>query len=190
VAAAGALYAGSTFLLVGLALLFLVLIPYEIEATSDYSSRRVTAVASALILSIVALAHFNGEPLIAPPVLMAGVLIFLRHRYTYTKRRRQITGIVCGVYLLFTMLFVLTYLPTHPLVFLFFTGLSVVIILNSQFYLFLAAKGGRLFALAAIPFHLLFHFYNGISFLIGISRYWIQRLTASERSVASAPSDR
>jgi hypothetical protein len=118
------------------------------------------------------------------------VLLFLRHRYLYNKRRRQITGIVCGVYLLFTIIFVLTYLPGHPLVFLFFLGLSIVIMLNSQFYLFLAAKGGRLFALAAIPFHLLFHFYNGISFLIGLARYSLRRATAAERNAVSAPSNR
>ena len=39
-------------------------------------------------------------------------------------------------------------------------------ILNSQFYVFLAGRTGRLTALAAIPFHLLFHFYSGLSFLI------------------------
>jgi glycosyltransferase involved in cell wall biosynthesis len=189
-AAGGAVFAGSVFLMVGLALLFLVLIPYEVEATSDYSSRRVTAVALGLIASIVALAFWNGARLLVPPVLMAGVLLFLRHRYLYNEKRRQITGIVCGAYLLFTIIFVLTYLPGHPLVFLFFLGLSVVIMLNSQFYLFLAAKGGRLFALAAIPFHLLFHFYNGISFLIGLARFSLHRSQSPAASEVSAPSNR
>ena len=72
----------------------------------------------------------------------------------------------------------------------YFLGLSVVIMLNSQFYLFLAAKGGRLFALAAIPFHLLFHFYNGISFLIGLARYSLRRAATAPRDAVSAPSNR
>ena len=184
---AGAIYAGSVFLMVGFALLFLALIPYEVESTSDYSSRRVTVVALGLVAAIVTLAFFNGTTLLVPPVLMAGVLLFLRHRYTYTKKRRRITGIVCGIYLLFTTIFVLTYLPGHPLVFLFFLGLSVVIMLNSQFYLFLAAKGGRLFALAAIPFHLLFHFYNGVSFLLGLARFSLRKSAATESNAVSAP---
>jgi len=189
-AAAGAIYAGSVFLMVGLALLFLFLIPYEVESTSDYASRRVTIVSCGLVASIVALAFLNGARMLVPPVLMAGVLMFLRHRYSYTKRRRQITGIVCGIYLLFTMIFVLTYLPGHPLVFLFFLGLSVVIMLNSQFYLLLAAKGGRLFALAAIPFHLLFHFYNGVSFLIGFASYNLRKPISAEERATSTSSNR
>jgi hypothetical protein len=44
------------------------------------------------------------------------------------------------------------------------------VILNNQFYVFLAGKRGSLFALAAIPFHLLYHFYNGISFAVGTAR--------------------
>ena len=47
-----------------------------------------------------------------------------------------------------------------------------LVLLNTQFYLFLSEKRGRLFALAAIPFHLLYHFYNGISFLAGALRYF------------------
>jgi hypothetical protein len=46
-----------------------------------------------------------------------------------------------------------------------------LVLLNNQFYLFLAAKRGRLFAVAAIPFHLLYHFYNGVSFTVGLCRW-------------------
>jgi hypothetical protein len=82
----------------------------------------------------------------------------------------------CGGYLFFVILFVVIYLPHHPLVFGFFLLLSIVILLNSQFYVFLAGRTGRLLALAAIPFHLLFHLYNGISFLIGGGRHLIRRV--------------
>ena len=40
-----------------------------------------------------------------------------------------------------------------------------------QFYVFLAAKRGSAFALAAIPFHLLYHLYNGIAFGLGAGRH-------------------
>ena len=52
-------------------------------------------------------------------------------------------------------------------------GLAVllsVIALNFQFYCFLAHRRGVPFALAAIPLHLLYHFYNGLSFGIALLR--------------------
>ena len=67
-----------------------------------------------------------------------------------------------------------------PLMFCFFLLLSIIILLNSQFYVFLAGRTGRLLALAAIPFHLLFHLYNGISFLIGGARHLARRILSPE----------
>ena len=64
-----------------------------------------------------------------------------------------------------------TALTLNPLFGLAVIGAIILIAINSQFYVFLAAKRGRLFALAAVPFHLLYHFYNGISFVIGLVRY-------------------
>jgi len=48
--------------------------------------------------------------------------------------------------------------------------------LNNRFYLFLAQKRGRLFAVAAFPFHLLYHFYNGVSFVLGTCLWTVRRL--------------
>jgi hypothetical protein len=79
-------------------------------------------------------------------------------------------------------------LPHHPLVLGFFGVLGALIILNSHFYLFLARKRGRLFDLAAIPFNLLFHFYNGISFVIGLTRHSLRSWLATEKkSIAVSP---
>ena len=49
--------------------------------------------------------------------------------------------------------------------------LAAVIALNFPFYSFLAGRRGLLFALAAIPLHLLYHFYNGVSFGIALMRW-------------------
>ena len=84
----------------------------------------------------------------------------------------------------------IVYLPHHPLVFCFFLVLSIVVLLNSQFYVFLAGRTGRLLALAAIPFHLLFHFYNGISFLIGAVRHFGRRILSLERKRVPVSQDR
>jgi glycosyltransferase involved in cell wall biosynthesis len=178
IAAGGAVYVGALFVLPLLALLFLMLSAYEAESTYLRSPR---AIAGTVILGliIVALAIWSKNYTLAPPVLLVYLLMLLRHRYYYTTdRRRKASGIFCGVYLGFVMLFVLTYLPNHPLVFAFFLVFSIVVLLNSQFYVFLAGRTGRLLGLAAIPFHLLFHFYNGISFLVGMGRHTLHRMTA------------
>jgi glycosyltransferase involved in cell wall biosynthesis len=189
IAAVGSIYVGALFVLPLLALLFLMLGAYEAESTYLLSPR---AIAGTVILglTIVALAIWSKNYTLAPPVLLAYLLLFLRHRYYYTTdRRRKASGIFCGLYLILVILFVLTYLPTHPLVFAFFLVFSIVVLLNSQFYVFLAGRTGRLLGLAAIPFHLLFHFYNGISFMIGMGRHTLHRMAAKRAEDRSKPAE-
>ena len=189
-AAAGVLYAGQSFLLTLLTLLFLFLVQFEVESTWKTQPKAIIGTIL-LVACIVYLAYRDWNRWLIPPVLLAWVLLFVRHRYAFTtERRRRITGAVCGVYLLFVLLFVIVYLPHHPLVFCFFLVLSIVVLLNSQFYVFLAGRTGRLLALAAIPFHLLFHFYNGISFLIGAVRHFGRRILSLERKRVPVSQDR
>jgi len=189
-AAAGVLYAGQSFLLTLLTLLFLFLVQFEVESTWKMQPKAIIGTIL-LVASIVYLAYVDWNRWLIPPVLLAWVLLFVRHRYAFTtERRRRITGTVCGVYLLFVLLFVIVYLPHHPLVFCFFLVLSIVVLLNSQFYVFLAGRTGRFLALAAIPFHLLFHFYNGISFLIGAIRHFGRRILSLERKRVPVSQDR
>lgn len=106
------------------------------------------------------------------PVVLGYVLLFLRHRYAYaTYSRRRLTGVLLGAYMALSVVFILHYLPNHYLVFGFFAVLAILIAVNSKFYLFLAAKRGRLFAITAIPFHLLYHFHCGIAFVVGFARH-------------------
>jgi glycosyltransferase involved in cell wall biosynthesis len=193
VAGAAAWFAGTSFILMLLTVLFLMLAQFEVE-TTWVTQPKARIATTALIASIIGLAYYTNSKLIIPPVLLAYALIFLRHRYSFTSlRRKQITGMVCGFYLAFVILFVVIYLPHHPLVFCFYLLLSVVILLNSQFYVFLAGRTGRLLALAAIPFHLLFHFSNGLSFLIGAARHVFRRVfspagkSATEKRVPVSP---
>lgn len=180
VAAAAAWYAGSAFILMLLTILFLTLSQFEVESTWQTHPKAKIAT-TLLIVSIIGLAFYNNNKWLIPPVLLAYALLFLRHRYSFkTLLRRRISGAVCGAYLLFIMVFVAVYLPHHTIVFCFYLLLSLVVLLNSQFYVFLAGRTGRLLALAAIPFHLLFHFYNGISFLIGGARHLLRRSAAPE----------
>lgn len=190
IAAASAWFAGLPFVLVLLTILFLALSQFEVESTWK-TQPKVRILTFVLILAISSLAYFNHSPELIPPVLLAYALLFLRHRYAFTtERRRQITGIVCGGYLVFMILFVAIYLPHHPLVFCFFLLLSIIILLNTQFYVFLAGRTGRLLALAAIPFHLLFHLYNGISFLVGGMKFLLRRLLSPEAKTVPISEDR
>jgi glycosyltransferase involved in cell wall biosynthesis len=179
-AAGAAWYAGRSFILALLTILFLLLAQFEVE--SKWTTHPKAFVGTLMLVGVIIGMAYKTSPWLIPPVLLAYLLLFLRHRYAFTTpRRRKITGLVCGIYLLLVILFVLIYLPHHPLVFCFYLLLSVVILLNSQFYVFLAGRTGRLLALAAIPFHLLFHFYNGISFMIGVARYLVRRVFGEQR---------
>jgi glycosyltransferase involved in cell wall biosynthesis len=182
-AAVGAFYLGASLIAPLLALFFLLLIRYEVEGASF----RAKATRGTIVLgvAIVALSFWSDKLLLVPPVLLAYLLLFLSHRYAPSKRR--ITSIVCGVYLAGTILFVLAFLPRSPWVWCLLALFSGLIVLNSHFYLFLAAKRGRLFAIAAVPFHLLFHFYNGISFLAGMARFYLRGAQVIEKPVDTRP---
>jgi glycosyltransferase involved in cell wall biosynthesis len=189
-AAAAAWFSGLSFILMLLTILFLVLSQFEVESTWR-TQPKVRILTFVMMASVIALAWYNRSPWLIPPVLLAYALLFLRHRYAFTtERRRHITGMFCGGYLLFVILFVLVYLPHHPLIFCFYLLLSIVIALNSQFYVFLAGRTGRLLALAAIPFHLLFHLYNGLSFLIGGARFVIRRILSPQAKDVPVSPDR
>ena len=138
----GVIYAGQSFVLTLLTLLFLFLVQFEVESTWKTNPKMIVATI-VLVGAIVYLAYRQWNRWLIPPVLLTWVLMYLRHRYAFTtQRRRRITGALCGVYLLFVILFVLVYLPRHQLVFWFFLVLSVLVVLNSQFYVFLAGVPG------------------------------------------------
>jgi hypothetical protein len=73
----------------------------------------------------------------------------------------------------------LAYLLGH-LIWIFVGVLLVIVFLNRDFYIFLARRG-RLFALAAIPFHLLYHFYCGVAFIIGLLRHSLESVQSGNK---------
>ena len=122
---------------------------------------------------------------IIPPVVVGYALLFAPHRYALgDERRSPWTGLVYGAYLALSILLFLTYMPRGPLVAGLAFILLLIVILNNRFYLFLAAKRGRFFVFAAIPFHLLYHFYNGVSFTVGMCR-WAARSAFSRKAQAN-----
>ena len=170
---------GGAFLTPLFALLFLQLSRYWLESASPNESQAGAVSIGLTMAGIVTLAFLHGMPALAMPLLLAYVVLFLRHRYAYRRGspERRRTSMFFAAYFLFTALLTVAHFPKDPLVFACFAVVGAIIALNNQFYLFLAAKRGRPFALAAIPFHLLYHLYNGFSFAYGLARFTLRRVT-------------
>jgi GT2 family glycosyltransferase len=160
------------FLVPLFALVFVLLGRYWVDVASRQRGRSATVILTVCMAAIMALAYVYHMRALAPLVVFAYLLLFLQHRYAHRPDPQPwlIAGFV-AIYTFLFLAFVVTYIPRGPLDTIFSLLLLTVVILNGHFYLFLARKRGRLFALAAIPLHLLYHFYNGISFSIGLLRH-------------------
>jgi hypothetical protein len=155
-----------------MAVLFILLAGYWLESASQPKPWPVFLVMTAVIAVIIWQAYVNRIPGILPPLLLGYLLLFLRHRYAYSgERRRRWSGVILAIFLVGVLAYMVSHLPGHMLIFAFFLVAAVIVVLNNQFYLFLAAQQGSFFAVAAVPFHLLYHLYNGISFTVGLLRF-------------------
>ncbi len=169
---AAAVYWGWYFITPMLGVFFILMARYWLEPFVQPHSKSLVIVMGALVGVIGWRAFVDRIPGLLPPLVLAYLLLVLRHRYAHSDRRRlRFTGILLGFYILAALIYMVTYLPAHELVFAVFIVAAFIVVLNNQFYLFLAARQGRLFALAALPFHLLYHLYNGISFITGLIHY-------------------
>ena len=126
------------------------------------------------VITAMSLAH--GMEGMVPPLWLGYGLLLVHHRYEMDSARRQryqrkMIAIVVTVVALLTFF----YLPTNLFLYGVLLVLVALIVLNTQFYLFLAAKQNRTFAMAAVPFHLLYLLYSGISFLAGMTRFYLFR---------------
>jgi GT2 family glycosyltransferase len=92
--------------------------------------------------------------------------LILRHRHMPNDLNLQVSQRLSVI-----LVYVLLGLTIIGHVYLGTAVLLLVVALNLEFYSFLANRRGYPFALAAIPFHLLYHFYNGLSFGIGLIRW-------------------
>ena len=179
------LYWRGYFLTPVFALLLFMMGRFWLDGSSAPLSRTATLGVSSAFGILVLLSWQTHMMGIIPPVLQGYVLLFLRHRYSFDdSRKAQVASLLMALYAVLTVLVILTYLPSNLVIGAFFLILLLLVVLNNQFYLFLAAKRGRAFALAAIPFHLLYHFYNGISFGAGLLRFGWGTLTGRGRAVA------
>jgi glycosyltransferase involved in cell wall biosynthesis len=180
---------GAYLLIPLLAILFLMLTSWWAEFGSYRRPRRAITILICMIVSIAIVAYTYRIYGLIPPLVATPVLLLLRHRYSRSaKQSRSYRGV--EIFFIYCSIAVAAwYLPAqHLLVFACFAVVMLLGLLNSQFYIFLAGKRGMLFMLAAIPFHLLYHFYNGLSFIAGAGRhYWSGASRTQPRQ--SFPSD-
>ncbi len=115
--------------------------------------------------------HMRG---LIPLVVAIVPLLFLRHRYDNRGRWGSLNTWFHGLYIAVVIVVSMLYLKDKYFIAAVVSGVLVLATLNNGFYLFLAEKRGRLFAVAAFPFHVLYHFYNGVSFVMG-SLLWSVR---------------
>jgi glycosyltransferase involved in cell wall biosynthesis len=186
--AAAAIFWGGYFFTPLLAVVLFVLARYYVEPASPGPSRTALLFLTLAIGAVVWLAYAHRMKGVLPPLLLGYLLLFLRHRYAYaTERFRRLSGLALAMYILAALAYMLSHLPSHMLVFAVFVVAAGIVVVNTQFYLFLAAKRGQLFAMAAVPFHLLYHLYNGISFGVGLVRYTWRNLTRKITQPAPVP---
>lgn len=175
---------GHAFLLPLFALLVLSLGTYWVEGVPT----RIGAVVAAVLTAVISFyAWRNGMPFIVPPLAVALITLFLRHRYRMDGApwRRRLNNALLGAAAAAGIWADLAYLPNHTVTVVALAILLTLIVLNNRFYIFLAAKRGRMFAIAAIPFHILHHFFNGLSFAAGLLIFTWKRAFSPAR-VATA----
>jgi GT2 family glycosyltransferase len=177
---------GGYFLTPFVAILIFLLAMYWVGSPGRPQPKGVTLLMTGVVGGFVLLAYVHSMLPMVPPVLLGYAILFIRGRYVRDKRERHVvTGLIYILYLLFAVLFTVTFLPRRPVVFGVYAVLLLVVFINREFYIFFGKKRGRITALAVIPFHLLYHFYNGISFIVGAIRYACKATLSSWRRFLS-----
>jgi glycosyltransferase involved in cell wall biosynthesis len=177
-ALAGALYYKGLFLVPLLALMLFGLASYWAEGAVYRAGHGSKIFFTLLTVAFTISADQYHMRSLIPPVLVGYFLLLIRYRYGYrTEIARKMSGIAYAAYLLVSVAYIATHLPTRVPVICFFLMLLGIVAINRNFYLFLGRRMGWLTALTAIPFHVLFYFYNGLAFLTGVVSYafrWVR----------------
>ena len=166
------------FLVALLLTLFVALSGYWTQ-TSGISSKIGMGLAA---VAIVVLSWTSGAYQLLPALLSGSAALLIRHRYALSgSRPRPWIGMLAGIYLVSLVGFIWFFLPWHPLLFVFLFFVLLLLILNQQFYTFLAADRGKFFACAAIPFHILYFASSGLAFVIAAIRHWAMLIPGLRR---------
>jgi cellulose synthase/poly-beta-1,6-N-acetylglucosamine synthase-like glycosyltransferase len=177
-----AVFSGGYFLIPLFAIVLIMLARWWGEFGASDRPRAVPFVMIGAILLIAMLAYRYGMLGLIPPLMLSPSILLIQHRYGTRGTKPTVLRWLGLLYSTGSIFLAIQYLPTTGVVFAGFILVATLGLLNSQFYIFLAAKRGVPFMLAAIPFHLLYHFYNGISFTVGLIRHVWLTATRTERA--------
>jgi hypothetical protein len=180
---AAAVYYKGFFVVPLLATMLFVLACYWTESGVAPRSKAGKWTFAALVLAFISIAYAQHMISLIPPVIVGYILLFIRYRYTYRHLKlRKLTGIAYAAYLVGSLVFIASFLPTRVPLVCFYAVILCIVAINCRFYLFLGRRMGWITALAAVPFHMLFYFYSGISFLTGVASFTWRALFRSSRA--------
>jgi glycosyltransferase involved in cell wall biosynthesis len=176
---------GASFLTPLLGAGLLVLGSYWVIEALKKDGRLVRFALAGFLGAFIALASSQALDYLVPPVLVAYVLLFLREGFTRkAKRLRRWSGLAYGAYAGSALLYLIAQMPAAPAVGGFLLLLAAVVGLNLRFYLFLFSRIGNLTGMATVPFHLLYHFYSGLSFALATLQFHYERFQSRRRTIA------
>ncbi len=189
-AAAMAIVDGGYVLVPLLVIVFLMLARWWGEIGSYRRPRRAFAVLTCMITLVAAVAYSQKMFGLIPFLMAMPILLLLRHKYYERGKLKKSHRWLGIIFICFSVLVAALYLPAqHHLIFACFAVLILLGLLNSSFYIFLAGNRGLAFVFAAIPFHLLYHFYNGISFIAGLVVYLLPARSTRKNAPLTSPTD-
>ncbi len=165
------------------AIFFVLLSSYWMKTSPRLSPFIITLMFIVMGL-IVGLSYWLYMYAIIPIVVGAWITLFARYRYADSpEKRRRWTEVLVASYGLLVIAGVTYHLLWHQLRFVFLALLLTLVVVNSQFYVFLAGARGTLFAIAAIPFHLLYFVYSGVGFIVALIRHSLGKLRPTPTGV-------
>ena len=177
-----AIYWQGVFLVPLLCIAFLLISNYWLFGWASSADRRrpLAWTAAGLGVSIL-LAYWQQMLPLIPALATALAAILVRHRFLRdraTGKANKAYSVLLGLVIAASGVYILSHLPPHPMLVVPSLLLLAVVSINWPLYVFLTRRRGLWFTLAAVPFHLLYHFYNGISVVAGTALYWWRKTVA------------
>ena len=167
---AAAVYYKGFFVVPLLATMLFALACYWTETSVAPRSKAVKGAFAVLVLAFVGIAYVQHMISLMPPVVVGYLLLFIRYRYTSRHLKlRKLTGVAYAAYVIASLIFIFSFLPARVPVVCFYAVILSILAINHRFYFFLGRRMGWITVLAAVPFHMLFYFYSGVSFLTGVA---------------------
>jgi glycosyltransferase involved in cell wall biosynthesis len=169
----GCLVLGSSFVGPFLYLTLLVLGTFWVD--SFIYARAVVRILFLLVLFSLAglTAYLTHTTLVLALIAIEYMMLAIRRLVPWQRQSyRRLTGIACGLYAAaISVLIVVSYTPIHWISFAMITAAAGLLYLNKEFYFLLARLWGRLYAISAIPFHLLYQLCCAAGLVAGTISY-------------------